>query len=144
MRWPSPTGCWPRCATNGPLARAGRPCVRGRRPASPGTRLPRIWTRSIAGCCSLPEEDFMATTAPSESGLESAAHPTIEQLTALARDRRSVRGFQRDRDVPDALIRQIVEVARWAPSGGNGQPWEFVVVRDAAMRQRIADLFMKQ
>jgi nitroreductase len=86
----------------------------------------------------------MASTAPSESDLESAAHPTIEQLTALARDRRSIRGFRRDRDVPDALIRQIVEVARWAPSGGNGQPWEFVVVRDAAMRQRIADLFMKQ
>ena len=86
----------------------------------------------------------MASTAPPDTGLESAAHPTIEQLTALARDRRSIRGFQRDRDVPDALIRQIIEVARWAPSGGNGQPWEFVVVRDAAMRQGIADLFMKQ
>jgi 5,6-dimethylbenzimidazole synthase len=98
----------------------------------------------IAGCCSRSEEEFMASTAPPDSGLESAAHPTIEQLTALARDRRSIRGFQRNRDVPDALIRQIIEVARWAPSGGNGQPWEFVVVRDAAMRQGIADLFMKQ
>jgi nitroreductase len=99
---------------------------------------------SIAGCCSLPEEDFMASTAPSESDLVFAEHPTIEQLTALARDRRSIRGFQRGRDVPDHLVRQIIEAARWAPSGGNGQPWEFIVIRDAEMRHRIADLFMKQ
>ncbi len=86
----------------------------------------------------------MATSAPSASGLDRGALPTIEQLTALARERRSIRGYQRDRDVPDELIRQIIEVARWAPSGGNGQPWEFIIIRDAAMRARIADLFLKQ
>src|SRR5215208_6743005 len=134
MLRPSPAGCWPRCATSGRLAPAGRPCARARRRASPGSRPPRGWMQSIAGCCSRLEEEFMASTAPPESGLESAAHPTIEQLTALARDRRSIRGFQRDRDVPEALIRQIIEVARWAPSGGNGQPWEFVVVRDGTIR----------
>src|SRR5438552_2493292 len=86
----------------------------------------------------------MATTEPVATELAPGALPTIEQLTALARERRSIRGYQRNRDVPDALVRQIVEVARWAPSGGNGQPWEFVVIRNAEMRARIAELFMKQ
>ena len=86
----------------------------------------------------------MATTPAPDTALAPGALPTIEQVLALARHRRSIRGFQRDREVPDALVRQIVEVARWAPSGGNGQPWEFVVIRDAAMRGRIADLFLKQ
>jgi nitroreductase len=26
------------------------------------------------------------------------------------------------------MIRTIIDCARWVPSGGNGQPWEFVVV----------------
>ncbi len=86
----------------------------------------------------------MATSAADAITLEPGVLPTIEQVTALARYRRSIRGYQRDRDVPDELIDQIIEVARWAPSGGNGQPWEFIVIRDAAMRGRIADLFLKQ
>jgi nitroreductase len=34
--------------------------------------------------------------------------------------------------------------ARWAPSGGNGQPWEFVVVRDQDTRYKIADFYIRQ
>jgi nitroreductase len=48
------------------------------------------------------------------------------------------------RDVPDEVVRKILDCARWAPSGGNGQPWEFIVVRDEKTRHEIADLFLKQ
>ncbi|MBI4317485.1 MAG: nitroreductase family protein [Chloroflexi bacterium] len=68
----------------------------------------------------------------------------IEEFAELARSRRTVRGFQKDRDVPDEMVERILDIARWAPSGGNAQPWEFIVVRDAEMRQRIADLYVKQ
>lgn len=68
----------------------------------------------------------------------------IEQFYELAKQRRSIRGYRKDKDVPEEWIRKILEVARWAPSGGNGQPWEFIVIRDAAMRRKIADLFLKQ
>jgi nitroreductase len=67
-----------------------------------------------------------------------------EQLLALVRRRRSVRAIDPHRDVPDEVVQQVLEVARWAPSAGNGQPWEFVVVRDAEMRRGIADLYAKQ
>ena len=52
----------------------------------------------------------------------------IEELQALVEKRRSIRGYDENRAVSDDMIRTIIDCARWAPSGGNGQPWEFVVV----------------
>ncbi len=69
---------------------------------------------------------------------------SIDELHELLKTRRSIRGYQKDKDVSEEHIRQILEAARWAPSGGNGQPWEFIVIRDAATRNKIADLFLKQ
>lgn len=59
--------------------------------------------------------------------------------------RRSIRGFL-DKPVPPQLIREIVEKAARAPSGGNLQPWHIQVVGGAPldelkaiMRQRVVD-----
>jgi nitroreductase/NAD-dependent dihydropyrimidine dehydrogenase PreA subunit len=46
-------------------------------------------------------------------------------------ERRSVRNFKRD-PVPEPLITRILEAGRFAPSGGNHQPWQFTVVTDPA------------
>ena len=70
--------------------------------------------------------------------------PDIGQFVALAHARRSIRGFDPRRDVPDEYLEQMLEAARWAPSGGNGQPWHFVIVRDAEDRAWNAELFLKQ
>ena len=42
--------------------------------------------------------------------------------------------------VPDALVRQIVEAGRLTGSGMNGQPWHFIVVRDAETLRRLGEL----
>ena len=68
----------------------------------------------------------------------------IEDLQALAMERRSIRGYDESREVADHTVLQILECARWAPSGGNDQPWEFVLVRDQGMRYKIADYYLKQ
>lgn len=68
----------------------------------------------------------------------------IDALRELAMRRRSIRGYDESREVSEEAIRAILDCARWAPSGGNGQPWEFVVVRDQPTRHRIADIYMKQ
>jgi nitroreductase len=47
----------------------------------------------------------------------------------IIRTRRSIRRFQDD-PIPPDLIYELLEAARWAPSGGNSQPWVFVVVRE--------------
>ena len=60
-----------------------------------------------------------------------------ETLLSLVKTRRSCRRFKPD-PIPDESVNKILEVARWAPSGANSQPWEFVVVKDAGLRREIA------
>jgi nitroreductase len=53
--------------------------------------------------------------------------------------RRSIRKFE-GKGVPEALLEKVLEAGRWAPSGLNNQPWRFAVVRDRALRDKIAEL----
>jgi hypothetical protein len=46
--------------------------------------------------------------------------------------RRSVRVYKK-KQIPEPLVRRILECGRFAPSAGNFQPWRFVVVSDANM-----------
>jgi len=50
--------------------------------------------------------------------------------------RRSVR-FYRKKQVPEYLVRRIVETARFAPSAGNAQAWKFIVVQDQRMIEEM-------
>lgn len=50
--------------------------------------------------------------------------------------RRSIRKYKQ-REVPDEVINKILESARWAPSGGNRQPWRFVVVKNQIRKKLI-------
>jgi nitroreductase len=54
----------------------------------------------------------------------------METLRAI-RTRRSIRKFL-DREISQDTIRQVLEAGIRAPSGGNRQPWRFVVVTDRA------------
>ena len=58
-------------------------------------------------------------------------------LTAI-KNRRAVRAFRSDPVAKDILT-DILEAGNWAPSGGNYQPWGFVVVEDPATRHRLRD-----
>src|SRR3954468_24129891 len=44
--------------------------------------------------------------------------------------------------VPDEVVFRILDTARLAPSGGNRQGWRVVVVKDAAKRRRLRDLYL--
>lgn len=63
----------------------------------------------------------------------------MTDLAELMRTRRAVRKFE-DRPVPDELVDQILEAARWAPSPANLQPARFIWVRDPAVKQRLQEL----
>ncbi|MEP7201221.1 MAG: nitroreductase family protein [Ilumatobacteraceae bacterium] len=60
-------------------------------------------------------------------------------LLGALRTTGSVREFS-EKPVDDATVAAILDDARFAPSGGNRQPWRVVVVRDAAVRRTLADL----
>ncbi len=64
--------------------------------------------------------------------------PSPESLLALLKSRRSIRRYRPD-PVPDEMIEQLLEAGRWAPSASNRQPWDFIVVRDEAIRQQVAE-----
>ena len=55
------------------------------------------------------------------------------------RKRRSVRHFTKD-SVPKGKILEILDIARYAASGGNGQPVEWIVVHDPNKVKKIAGL----
>jgi len=50
--------------------------------------------------------------------------------------RRSIRTFS-DRSVPIEIIYNCIQTAASAPSGANKQPWQFLVVKDPAMKAKI-------
>ncbi len=51
-------------------------------------------------------------------------------------ERRSVRKYK-DKQVPEKLVRRVLEAGRFAPSAGNSQPWRFVVIRDREMIEEM-------
>ncbi len=62
----------------------------------------------------------------------------------IVRKRRSVRKFEPGRSVDKAVLEQIVDCGRWAPSGANVQCWDFIVVDDPVMRDAVTVVFQRQ
>jgi len=58
--------------------------------------------------------------------------------------RRSIRFYERNKQVPEYLVRRILEAGRFAPSAGNGQPWKFIVVQDQKMIKEMEDDIKKK
>jgi nitroreductase len=55
---------------------------------------------------------------------------------------RAIRRFRPD-PVPDELIWRVLEAATMAPSGGNRQPWRFIVVRDPQVKARLGEFYLE-
>jgi nitroreductase/NAD-dependent dihydropyrimidine dehydrogenase PreA subunit len=62
-----------------------------------------------------------------------------EQALQFLRSRRSVRHYL-DKPVETEKIKRIIEAARYAPTGGNGQLVEWIVLSDKARLNEIAGL----
>jgi nitroreductase len=66
---------------------------------------------------------------------------SVDDLLATTRAVR--RRLDLTRPVDPELIRDCIELALQAPTGGNDQGWHFVVVTDAATRAAVADVFRR-
>ncbi|MCX7816056.1 MAG: nitroreductase [Syntrophales bacterium] len=49
-------------------------------------------------------------------------------VTEAVMKRRSIRKFKGNVEVPKQVLKEIVDIARWSPSWGNTQPWEFYIL----------------
>lgn len=132
-----PYRCWEMGPDDVPVMREGRTCF------------------SCFNCLVACEDDAISIVQPYEvhgGGYFDTDFPPIKwpleprdaegrpdawtETERLIIERRSVRNFKKD-PVPDPLIRRVLEAGRFAPSGGNNQPWKFAVVTDTDL---IAEL----
>lgn len=66
----------------------------------------------------------------------------MDVLRAI-KTRRSVRAFTAQQ-VTDEQVEKLIDAARWAPSAGNIQPWDFIIVRDSATKQGLSKAALTQ
>ncbi len=61
----------------------------------------------------------------------------------VIKTRRSVRSYKKD-DIPEDVLKRVLNAARIAPSGSNRQPWRFIVIKDEQRKKKIAELCHNQ
>ncbi|MCK4496840.1 MAG: nitroreductase family protein [Candidatus Aenigmarchaeota archaeon] len=59
------------------------------------------------------------------------------QTMECIRERRSVRDYKPD-PIPEEIVKEIIEAATHAPSSGNVQDWEFIIIRNLETKTKIA------
>jgi nitroreductase len=75
---------------------------------------------------------------------EEPIQPELYQyLSLIIKRRRSVRKYLK-KDVTDDLLRKILDSTKYAPSAGNYQPWEFIVVRSEETKKDIVSAAYNQ
>ena len=62
-------------------------------------------------------------------------------LYKIISERRSVRKYDLSRAVPEEVLKRVLDAARLAPSAVNFQPWHFIVVKDAAVKEKIKEAY---
>ncbi len=68
----------------------------------------------------------------------------LEQTDALLSTTRAVRKrLDFDRDVPDDVILECLQLAVQAPTGSNRQGWRWMVVRDAEKKAALAEMYRR-
>lgn len=66
----------------------------------------------------------------------------MDVLEAI-KGRRSIRAFKSE-NVPPEIVEKLIDAARWAPSAGNIQPWEFIIVRKPEIKRRLVEAALGQ
>lgn len=65
---------------------------------------------------------------------------TFDEIEQLMARQRAIRRFTTG-DVDDALLERILRAATRAPSARNAQPWRFIVIREAATKRQLGEIF---
>ncbi len=71
---------------------------------------------------------------------QSTTDFNFDELERIMLRQRAIRLFT-DEPVDDALIERLIHAATFAPSGGNTQPWSFIVVRDRETKGALGKVF---
>ncbi|MFH2028599.1 MAG: nitroreductase family protein [Nanoarchaeota archaeon] len=58
----------------------------------------------------------------------------------VIKKRRSIRKFK-DKKISNELIEKMIDAARWAPSGMNAQPWQFIAIKDKDNLKQVREMY---
>ncbi len=61
-------------------------------------------------------------------------------VTEAIRSRRSIRKYKKGADIPQEHLELILEAAMMAPSAGNTRPWEFIVIKNRGIMEKLAEI----
>ncbi len=70
---------------------------------------------------------------------ETTGQPSARDRISFLRTLRAVRSFRSD-PIPQEVVDDVLEVARWSGSASNRQPWEIVVIRDRETLRSLASV----
>src|SRR6185312_5665084 len=111
--------------------RARRPARQKQSSAWSGGTMPSLFARGNA---------MPASSHPTpENAFEHAAREAVYRAIFTRRD---VRSHFAPELLDDAVLARLLLAAHHAPSVGYMQPWNFIVIRDMARRERVRDLFL--
>lgn len=65
------------------------------------------------------------------------------ELSEAIKNRRSIRTYKKQ-GLPEGTVEKLLDAARLAPSAGNVQPWEFVVVNSQKIKQDLCKAAFNQ
>jgi len=108
-------------------------------------RIPEVKTGMCIQCghCETycPSQALVLNVRPDEKVVLPASSGTIapDDMAFYLKKRRSVRHFTKD-PVSKEKVLELLDIARYAASGGNGQPVEWIVVYDPKKVKKIAGL----
>ena len=78
------------------------------------------------------------------AGQTDAVQFDLDQVDALLSTTRAVRKrLDFDKPVPDDVLLECLQLAVQAPTGSNRQSWRWLVVRDQAKKDALADLYLR-
>jgi len=69
--------------------------------------------------------------------------PEYDTVIEVIKKRMSVRRLKPD-PLPEGAIEKILEAGRWAMSGANGQPWEYIVVTDPDIKKALYAAYQEE
>lgn len=67
----------------------------------------------------------------------------LEAFREVVKSRRAVRKFT-DREIPEEVLQDCLDMALLAPSSSNFQPWQFIVIESADLRSKAHKICMNQ
>jgi nitroreductase len=62
-----------------------------------------------------------------------------EVFLEFLKGRRSIRSFQ-DKPIPEKELEMILEAGRWSPSASHRQPWEFIVIKNKEILEKLSKI----